>query len=177
LISPELIQLLKETFKLDWNGIHGVSHWARVRLNGQLIAQGNQANKKVVELFAFLHDSKRQSENRDSGHGLRAAHFINSLSEDFLGINKAEKELLCFACEHHSHGLLDADITSLTCWDADRLDLGRVNIHPEAERLGTIIAKDPIFLEKAYQRSIQSFKTKRLTEHNILNRLWTKSRD
>jgi uncharacterized protein len=171
-INKELIQRLKKTFKLDWNGVHGVSHWARVRVNGLLIAQENLANERVVELFAFLHDSKRQSEFRDSEHGLRAARFIDILSDDLLGISKTEKKLLCYACEYHSHGLLDEDITVLTCWDADRLDLGRVNIHPEPERLGTIIAKNPDFLEKAYQRSLQSFKSKRLTQHNIWNRAW-----
>ena len=96
MISKELILLLKEIFKLDWYGIHGVSHWTRVRVNGLLIANENQANKKIVELFAFLHDSKRQSEYKDSEHGLRAANFVRSIPEKFLGLNKAEKELLCF---------------------------------------------------------------------------------
>ena len=172
LISKELILLLKETFKLDWYGIHGVSHWTRVRVNGLLIANENQANKKIVELFAFLHDSKRQSEHKDYEHGLRAAHFVHSLSEEFLGLDKTEKDLLCFACEYHSHGLLEADITALTCWDADRLDLGRINIQPIAKRLGTTIAIKPDFLEKAYQRSLRSIKSNRLTTHNLLNKLW-----
>ena len=175
MISHKLITLLKETFQLDWYGIHGVSHWARVRVNGLLIAQENNANKKVVELFSFLHDCQRQSEYRDFEHGLRAAQFIDSLSVDFLGLNHSEKEQLCFACEFHSHGLLDADITVLTCWDADRLDLGRVNLHPIPERLGTKVAQNSIFLDKAYQRSIRSFKSKRITLQNILSKPWGNS--
>ena len=27
---PGLIALIKSEFKLDWHGIHGASHWARV---------------------------------------------------------------------------------------------------------------------------------------------------
>ncbi len=35
------------------------------------------------------------------------------------------------------------DITVQTCWDADRLDLGRVGITPNPRWLCTACAKDP----------------------------------
>ena len=30
----EVLRLVREQFQLDWQGIHGVPHWARVRWNG-----------------------------------------------------------------------------------------------------------------------------------------------
>lgn len=30
----ELIQHLRAQFRLDWHGIHGASHWARVKHHG-----------------------------------------------------------------------------------------------------------------------------------------------
>jgi uncharacterized protein len=48
---------------------------------------------------------------------------------------------------------MTGDITVLTCWDADRLDLGRVGIRPAAHRLCTDAARDPAMIEWAYRRS------------------------
>ena len=58
------------------------------------------------------------------------------------------------ACEGHSSGRTVEDITVCTCWDADRLDLGRVGIQPKAQYLCTAPAKDPAFMRWAYQRSL-----------------------
>jgi len=41
----------------------------------------------------------------------------------------------------YTDGLIDADVTIQTCWDADRLDLGRVGITPERTKLCTRAAK------------------------------------
>ena len=154
MISKELLILLKHTFKLNWKGIHGVSHWARVRLNGLLIAQQNGANQRVVELFAFLHDIKREDDFNDPQHGERAAEFIQTIPNELLGINEAEKELLMLACSDHSKGFVDGDVTVRTCWDADRLDLGRAGQRPNTKKLCTQEAKVPEFFEQAYQRAI-----------------------
>lgn len=48
-----------------------------------------------------------------------------------------------------------ADITVQTCWDADRLDLGRVGIRPDPDRLCTSAAKESDLLEWAYARSVR----------------------
>lgn len=77
LITRELIRFARGRFKLDWEGDHGVSHWARVRHNGLLLAEQTGANARVVEILV------------------------------------------------------------ITCRDADRLDLGRVGIRPDPERLCT----------------------------------------
>ena len=51
-------------------------------------------------------------------------------------------------------GLIDADITVQTCWDSDRLDLGRVGIKPSSDRLCTEVAKRSVVIEEAYKRSL-----------------------
>ena len=147
-----LIDLIKSEFKLDWHGIHGVSHWARVRANGLRLAEMTGANPHVVELFAFLHDSKRLDDGYDPMHGSRAAEFAKQLADvSVIQVTDTELDLLMTACEGHSNGLTTGDITVLTCWDADRLDLGRVYIKPEPRFLCTTAAVD--ILEWAYQRS------------------------
>jgi uncharacterized protein len=50
-------------------------------------------------------------------------------------------ELLGYACKWHAHGRLSADPTIGTCWDADRLDLGRVGIAPEAGYMSTELGR------------------------------------
>ena len=57
--------------------------------------------------------------------------------------------------KYHSDGYTDADITVQVCWDADRLDLGRVGIKPAPHRLCTASAKAVDILEAAYERSVE----------------------
>ena len=60
-------------------------------------------------------------------------------------------ELLIEALMHHSEGYTQGDVTVRVCWDADRLDLGRVGIDPKPERLCTEPARndDVLFWAKA----------------------------
>ena len=154
MISPLLLRLLRAQFKLDWFGIHGLPHWARVRANGLRLARASGANPRVVELFAFLHDSQRWDDGFDPRHGKRAGDFVRDLGAEFLGLKSAELECLIEACRLHSDGLQSSDATLATCWDADRLDLGRVGIYPNRELLGTELARDSEFLNAAYRRSL-----------------------
>jgi uncharacterized protein len=34
-----VLLVVREQFRLEWRGIHGVSHWARVRWNGLAMAR------------------------------------------------------------------------------------------------------------------------------------------
>ena len=155
IISDKLIKRIKQEFLLDWNGIHGYPHWMRVKENGMILSGRTGANPQVVKLFAVLHDSKRMNDGRDPNHGKRAADFIKSLKDGLIVLPNDEFDLLLFACEKHSDGLTDADVTVQTCWDADRLDLGRVSIKPNPQFLCTSAAKDQTLIEWAYQRSIK----------------------
>jgi uncharacterized protein len=35
----QLIEIVRQQFRLDWQGIHGVPHWGRVRWNGLAMAR------------------------------------------------------------------------------------------------------------------------------------------
>jgi uncharacterized protein len=153
-VTHALIQFLKGHFVLDWGGIHGASHWARVRENGLRLASSTGANVRVIEAFAFIHDSCRQNDGRDPDHGRRAAGLARELCGTLLDLAPAELALLETACASHSDGHTTGDITVCTCWDADRLDLGRVGIRPQAARLCTPAARDPAFIDWAYRRSL-----------------------
>ena len=153
-IINELINMIKQEFILDWNGIHGYSHWMRVRKNGLFLAKKNKANIEIVELFAFLHDLKRNNNGLDPDHGRRAAEFIKSLKGTFIFLKEEDFDELLFACEKHSAGLIKASVTVQTCWDADRLDLGRVGRKPDSQYLCTSIAKEQEVIEWCYKRSL-----------------------
>jgi uncharacterized protein len=149
-----LIRHLRAQFSIDWRGHHGISHWARVRLNGLTLARLNGANAHVVELFAFFHDARRQNEHTDDGHGNRGAVLAMQLQGRIFEASAHEMDLLVRACQRHSDGELRADLTVMTCWDADRLDLGRVGIMPDPRYLCTAQAKDSDNLRQAHARSI-----------------------
>ena len=154
MIGKELVRILRAQFALEWEGIHGASHWARVRVNGLRLAEATGANVRVVELFAFLHDSRRENDGWDPEHGPRAARLARKLAGVAFELEARELALLEAACRDHSEGGTEGDITVLTCWDADRLDLGRVGVRPEPRRLCTDAARDPKTIEWAYQRSL-----------------------
>ena len=141
LISSQLVQAICSEFRLDWRGIHGAVHWARVRANGLTIAAANGANKRVIEYFAFLHDVCRQNDGRDHGHGQRAALFARSIRKDLIWLSDEEFVLLEASIEGHTGGLKHENITVVTCWDADRLDLTRIGIMPDPSRLFTEVGR------------------------------------
>lgn len=147
--------MIREQFALDWSGIHGAPHWARVRENGLRLARETNANTRVIELFAFLHDSRRLNDHMDPDHGQRAAEFAASLRGSLISLDDDEFELLHAACTLHSEGQTEGDVTVLCCWDADRLDLGRVGVRPDPRRLCCEAARDDELLEWAYHRSLQ----------------------
>jgi uncharacterized protein len=152
-ISVELIRSLRSQYRLPWDGIHGVSHWVRVRETGLRLAAASAASPAVVELFAVLHDACRWSDGQDPAHGWRGAQLAAALRGTLIHLPDEEFSLLQAACTDHTKGLTAADITIQTCWDADRLDLGRVGIVPDPARLCTAAARDPDLIRWAIERS------------------------
>jgi uncharacterized protein len=128
-------------YALPQDGYHGVYHWARVWENGLRVAAANGADEEVVRLFALFHDARRVNEHRDPDHGLRGGDFARALRGTLVHLDEARFELLYEACRLHTDGHTTGDATLLACWDADRLDLGRVGIHPRAELLCTEAAR------------------------------------
>jgi len=155
ILTPGLVDHLRGQLRIDWHGIHGAAHWARVRWNGLRLAEHTGADRRVVELFAFLHDSQREHDGGGRGHGPRAARVVHALNDRHLGLGDRELELLAWACEEHTFGGTEAHPTVQTCWDADRLDLGRVGKRPDPARLCTDAARDPALIEEAYARSLR----------------------
>jgi uncharacterized protein len=154
-LRRSVLRAVQEQFRLEWRGIHGVPHWARVRCNGLALARANGARLDVVELFALLHDSQRHHDGLDRKHGLRGADFTLQLNSELLRLDRPGLEMLTYAVRYHSDGLIEADVTVQTCWDADRLDLGRVGIKPRLDKLCTAQARNPVLLDLAYRRSVR----------------------
>jgi uncharacterized protein len=152
-VLHDWIGRVRARFRLDWTGIHGAPHWARVRRHGLDLAERTGANPRVVELFAFLHDVERHDDHRDPAHGARAAALVTDELRAFVRLSDDEAALLALACRHHSDGRLEADVTVQTCWDADRLDLGRVGIRPQPDRLCTPAARRAAVIERAWRWS------------------------
>ena len=152
-ITKELVAVLRSQFRIRWDGIHGVQHWSRVRLYGLRLARETGARTDVVEWFAFLHDAAREDEGFDHGHGKRAVSLARDLRGPLLPIDDTGFDLLSHAMTHHSDGFQEGDATVRTCWDADRLDLPRVGIHPDPERLCTEPARRRDIIEWARLRA------------------------
>ena len=154
---PELLQLILNEYALPQFGTHGVTHWARVWENGERVAARSGAKIDVVRLFAIFHDSRRINEGNDPGHGLRGARFAESLRGKAFDLSDADFKLLYTACEFHTDGKTLADVTVQTCWDADRLDLGRVGMRPYPKYLCTDVAKEDETIEWAFVRGTHEF--------------------
>ena len=164
LITSQFVQAIRTEFRLDWRGIHGAGHWARVRANGLTIAAANGANKRVVEYFAFLHDTCRQTDGRDHGHGQRAALFARSIRTRLVKLEDDEFELLVTAIEGHTHGQANENLTVSTCWDADRLDLTRIGITPDPARLCTEVGRKLAHLRERSPNMMSAFTIEQMTQ-------------
>ncbi len=149
-----IVHAILEDYALWPGGIHGVSHWARVLENGLRLAEVTGATRQVVQLFAVFHDSRRVNDNLDFGHGCRGAELAAKFRGRIFDVPDDDFHLLYEACAGHTDGLTEADITIQTCWDADRLDLGRVGIYPETRRLCTDAARTPGTIEWANSRAV-----------------------
>ena len=126
LAIPELVVRLRQRYALRWQGIHGAPHWARVRWNGLALAERTGANRTVVELFAMVHDVCRSNDHHDPQHGARAARVrarTARLGDLDLGHGSRTARLRLHAPQRR---LYRGGCDGQTCWDADRLDLGRV---------------------------------------------------
>ena len=142
----ELISLIKQEFKIDFYGDHGLEHWQRVYDNTQKLAQHYKVASDVFELFALLHDSKREDELFDEKHGPRAAAYVKQLlNDEVIKLDKKDEQRLLYACANHTvtdeTNLLFQDVVVQICFDSDRLDIGRVGIEPEASYMATDFAK------------------------------------
>lgn len=145
---PEWMEAVKIECEKQYNfaknySVHGPWHWEKVERNALAIAKKTPgSDQTVVQLFSFIHDSKRENEDHDPEHGLRAAAFAEELhKEKKLPISDHQLSLLMEACKFHNDGQVSSDPTIGACWDADRLDLTRVGVIPDPKLLSTDAAK------------------------------------
>jgi uncharacterized protein len=150
---PFVLRTVLEDYVLPLNGFHGLAHWARVLENGLHLAEDSGAVIEVVQLFAVLHDCRRWNEDFDPDHGARAAELARTLLGTVFDLPEQHFRLLYRACAGHTDERTHPDKTIQTCWDADRLDLGRVGITPDPDYLSTEFAKRPETIRWADERA------------------------
>lgn len=116
---------------------HSLLHWDNVYKNGKLLID-DEVNAKVLAAFAYTHDVFRQNDDHDPDHGLRAANMIATIRDTYLKfLDDDEFLLLHDACELHTIVQKTDNATINACFDADRLDLGRVGIIPDPNLMAT----------------------------------------
>ncbi len=154
ILRKKLITAATGYYRLPLEGRHGRDHWQRVFENGMRLARRTCADTEVVALFALMHDLGRQNEGIDSEHGARSAEIAKQLRSGHSFLDDAQFQFLYQACAQHNLGYTQANITIQTCWDADRLDLGRIGMMPKPQFLCTDAAKDPEVIQWAIERSL-----------------------
>lgn len=139
---------IHEVIEFSLNGwelgkTHGLPHWQRVERNGILLSIQNgrirdDINIRVVRYFAYLHDKCRLNNGRDVEHGNKVADMIPNLRTTILReLTDEEVILLEEACRYHTTKRRTGNPTIDVCFDADRLDLGRVGISPNPKLMAT----------------------------------------
>jgi uncharacterized protein len=141
----ELLALLKQTFMSPCvnSPIHGQDHWRRVADVGlELVRATPGADTGVVLLFAVLHDYLRRNDDDDPEHGVRAAKLAEDLPGLVEPLGEERRRELGEALTNHDRGMTTGNPTIGCCWDADRLDLGRVGIEPDQEMMSTAAGRE-----------------------------------
>jgi uncharacterized protein len=111
---------------------------------------GQHRSRAIVRHFSRFLSCDR---GYDDGHGERGGGLALALRGEWFSISDDDFDLLYEACACHTDGRTEAKITIQTCWDADRLDLGRVRICPDPAKLCTPAAKSPEMLKWADGRA------------------------
>jgi uncharacterized protein len=133
----EIFQAAVAQMSLYPFGIHGPIHWHRVYdncLNLYYMETGEQATDTYDWFFynfAMMHDCCRVSDHADIEHPYAAAKLIPD------GDPGTFNDMLKIAIQNHSTGSRSEEPLIAMCWDADRLDLPRVNIVPDPKFMST----------------------------------------
>ena len=124
--------------KMGSGSVHGIAHWDRVAKNADLL-NARDVDLLVVKVFAYIHDVERDDDSYDLQHGPRAAALVDEIRDTELAfLNDGEIRQLKKACELHTTTWRTEDATVNACFDADRLDLGRVGIMPDPDKMATV---------------------------------------
>lgn len=134
--------ILRESHTLNilQSRIHGLDHWWRVWKNAQLLIRDEpSADLEVIGMYAMFHDSMRVNDGDDPDHGVRG-YKLWERNHQIHGhdvLLRRQKEIFFEACAEHNKGYTSSNPTIAVCWDADRLDLHRMGIWPDARLMST----------------------------------------
>jgi uncharacterized protein len=137
-----LIETVAAQFASGADSVHGPFHWRRVEQHGIWLSTQTQADELVVRLFAWFHDCCRINDFTDPGHGKRGADFAASQRGKLFDLDDDAFAQLGYACIWHTDRDFTDQVTVATCWDADRLDLGRVGAIPSEALMNTAFGKE-----------------------------------
>ena len=155
MISQKILPTILDQFALPVNGQHGPAHWARVLNNARRLARNKDVNQEVLELFALFHDSRRITDGLDRDHGRRGADFAFFCRGVLFELPDDDMERLYEACAGHDDIIREhEDLTVRICWDAERLDLARLGIHPRRGRMSTMMARTQAMIDWASNQSL-----------------------
>ncbi|MFA5420716.1 MAG: hypothetical protein WC280_01665 [Patescibacteria group bacterium] len=143
--------IFKRGLILPDNSLHKIDHWERVEKYGLMISDVCKADKKVVSLFAYLHDARRINDSHDPEHGARAADLLTELLKaKIIELKNKQKNQLIEALTWHSFVSANSkDVTVQTCWDSDRLDLWRAQIEPDPKMMFTLFGSSKYMINFA----------------------------
>jgi uncharacterized protein len=136
------------------SAVHGEQHWWCVAATGlDLAGSVPGADPELAFLFGLLHDTRRENDAHDPGHGPRASRYARELSAaGALQLGADRLELLCHAIDLHTLGHRSNDPTVGVCWDADRLHLPRVGTTLDPALLSTAAAAEAAQERRAAER-------------------------
>lgn len=154
----KLQEIISEQRSTEYESIHGLEHWNQVEYNGLFLAEKTGADVLVVRLFSLFHDSRRLNDDYDPEHGLRGAEFAKTLRNKYFELDNERFEMLYTACAFHTELHKTGNPTIDTCFDADRLDLGRVGILPLPNKMATSYGSK--LASKILKASISPFKVR-----------------
>jgi uncharacterized protein len=136
--------VLRESHTLNvlQSRLHGLDHWFRVWKTALLLGAGDrEVDMEVVAMYCLFHDSMRFNDGEDLNHGNRGFRLWEQYKQRDTHVetifSHRQEELLFEACVEHSDGHRSTNPTIAVCWDADRLDLHRKALWPDARFMST----------------------------------------
>ena len=136
--------------RIKENEVRATAKYVRVAPRKARLVVDQIRNKSVEQALELLQFNNRAAAvpvakvvnsavaNAENNHGLRGAEFAKECREAKLfEIDDVRFEKLYHACKFHTHERSNDDPTISTCYDADRLDLGRVGIPLDPKKMAT----------------------------------------
>jgi len=121
-------------------------------------------DRQVLALFSVLHDCQRVTDGPDPDHGERGALLAEEMRGVHFQMSDKHFAFLHKACKYHNKPVTCADPVVQTCWDADRLDLGRLNVRIDTSFLSKYTGENHALIGAADQRGISQAENRVLYE-------------